>query len=109
MDTSEYPSLPNLNRLHTRLAANCRRVESVIDSQLDGIERLFSATVAEDWSAVAEASRLLSEQKPEFVGLDVIREARHVFDELRHESSGAKQPKHLASLLDACRAVREKP
>ncbi len=107
MDTSEYPSLPNLNQLHARLAANSRHVEAVIDSQLDGIERLFSATTAEDWAAVAEASRLLSEQVPDRVGPDVIREARYVFDELSHAPDGAKRPKHLASLLAACRLARQ--
>ena len=112
MDTSDFPSLPNLNQLHARLAANSRHVEAVIDSQLDGIERLFSATTAEDWSAVAEASRYLAELNPDRVGPDVIREARHVVDELSreelgHTSEGAKQPKHLASLLAACRLARK--
>ncbi len=107
MDTSEYPSLPNLNQLHARLAANSRHVGAVIDSQLDGIERLFSATTAEDWAAVTEASRFLAELKPGRVGLDVIREARYVYDELSHASDGTKQPKHLASLLAACRLARK--
>ncbi len=106
MDTSEYPSLPNLSQLHARLAANSRHIEAVIDSQFDGIERLFSATTAEDWQAVAEASRFLAELKPDRVGPDVIREARYVFDELSHATEGAKQPKHLASLLAACRVAR---
>ncbi|NOZ40563.1 MAG: hypothetical protein GXP24_10095 [Planctomycetes bacterium] len=108
MDTSDYPSLPKLNQLHARLAANSRHVGAVIDSQLDGIERLFSATTAEDWAAVAEASRYLAELKPDRVGPDVIREARYVFDELSHNSAGSKQPKHLASLLSACRLARKK-
>ncbi len=117
MDTSDLnsttkPSLPNLNQLHARLAANSRHVEAVIDSQLDGIERLFSATTAEDWSAVAEASRYLAGLKPERVGPDVIREARYVLDELSreehsHVAAGTKQPKHLASLLAACRLARK--
>lgn len=122
MDTSDLnsttkPSLPNLNQLHARLAANSRHVEAVIDSQLDGIERLFSATTAEDWSAVAEASRYLAGLKPDRVGPDVIREARYVLDELSrdelsrdersHADAGTKQPKHLASLLAACRLARK--
>jgi len=108
MDTSEYPSLPNLSQLHARLAANSRHVEAVVDSQLDGIERLFSATTAEDWSAVAEVSRYLAKQNPDRVGPDVIREARYVFDELSHAADGTKQPKHLSSLLAACREARRK-
>lgn len=107
MDTSDYPSLPNLSQLHARLAANSRHVEAVIDSQFDGIERLFSATTAEDWTAVAEASRFLAGLKPDRVGVDVIREARQVFDELRHQAEEPKQPKHLASLLAACRVARK--
>ncbi|NOZ40910.1 MAG: hypothetical protein GXP24_11890 [Planctomycetes bacterium] len=112
MDTSDYPSLPNLSQLHARLAANSRHVEAVIDSQLDGIERLFSATTAQDWQAVAKASHYLAELQSDQVGPDVVREARHVFEELSHAADGAKQPKHkqpkhLASLLAACRNARK--
>ena len=62
---------------------------------------------------MAEASRYLAEQNPGRIGPDVIREARNVFDELsrdelRHASEGAKQPKHLASLLAACRLARKR-
>ncbi len=106
MDTNEYPSLPNLSQLHARLAANSRHVEALVDSQLDGIERLFSATTAEDWTAVAEASRYLAGLKPDRVGVDVIHKARLVFDELSHAAEVSKQPKHLASLLAACRVAR---
>ena len=107
MDTSAYPSLPNLSLLHARLAANSRHVEAVIDSQLDGIERLFSATTAQDWHAVAEASRYLAELQPDEVGPDVVRKARQVFEELSHAAGDKIQPKHLSSLLVACRAVRK--
>ena len=106
MDTSDYPSLPDLSQIHARLASNSRRVESVIDSQLDGIERLFSASTSEDWAAVANASRQLAEMTLDEMGPDVLREARHVFDELSHAST--KQPKHLVSLLAACRVVRKR-
>lgn len=124
MDTSDYPSVPNLSQLHARLAANSRHVEAVMNSQIDGIEQLFTATTAQDWPAVAEASRYLAGLEPDRVGVDVIREARYVFEELSHgieghdteghgaESHGAeaskKQPKHLASLLIACRDARKK-
>ena len=108
MDTDEYPSLPNLQQMHARLAANSRRVASVISSQLDGIERLFTATTTQDWKTVAEVSRLLAEAPPEVVGQDVVREARQVFEELRHAPDGAKQPKHLSSLLAACREAKRK-
>jgi len=107
MDTSDYPSLSHLSQLHARLAANSRHVEAVIDSQLDGIERLFSATTAEDWQAVAEASRYLAESQPDQFGPDILREARHVYDELSHSADETLKPKHLANLLAACRAVRK--
>ena len=107
MDTSDYPSLPKLNQLHASLAANSRRVEAVVDSQLDLIERLFTALIAEDWPKVAETSRMLAQSKPEQVGIDVIREARHVYHELSHAADGTQQPKHLASLVAACRARRK--
>jgi len=108
MDTSDYPSLPNLSQLHARLAANSRRVEAVVDSQLDGIERLFSASTAGDWPAVAKASRFLADSPPERVGTDVIRAAQYVIEELSHASGTLNPPKHLATLLAACRCVRKK-
>jgi len=107
MDTSEYPSLPDLSQIHARLAANSRRVESVVDSQLDGIERLFSATTAEDWAAVADASRVLADMTLDQVSSEVICEAQQVFEELCHSPTPTRQPKHLASLLNACRAIRK--
>ena len=108
MDKSEYPSLPKLAQLHTRLASNSRRVEDVVDAQLDGIERLFSATTAEDWPAVVEATRYLASLQPDQICDDVIRTARQLCKELGHSSSSMKQPKHLASLLEVCRAARQR-
>ena len=107
MDTSEYPSLPNLAQVHARLAANSRRVEAVVDAQLDGIERLFTATTAGDWEAIAQASRYLAKQDPAHLDGEVIRQARQVCDELAQARSRTRQPKHLATLLAACRAVRQ--
>ena len=108
MDTSDYPSLPNLSQLHARLAANSRHVEAVIDSQFDGIERLFSAATAQDWNAVAEASRYLAKLQPDHLGREIVHEARQVFEELSHASDQTPHPKHLDSLLAACRAVRKR-
>ncbi len=107
MDTSEYPSLPNLAQVHARLAANSRRVEAVVDAQLDGIERLFMATTAGDWEAIAQASRYLAKQDPGHLDGEVIRQARQVCDELAQARSRTRPPKHLATLLAACRAVRQ--
>ena len=107
MDTSDYPSLPNLAQVHARLAANSRRVEAVVDDQLDGIERLFTATTAGDWEAIAQASRYLAKQDPGHLDGEVIRQARQVCEELAQARSRTRPPKHLASLLAACRSVRQ--
>ena len=109
MDTTNYPSLPNLARIHARLAADARRVEQIVDRQLDVIERLFHATIAEDWIGVASATRVLADLSPEEVGPEVVDEARKVYEELVHDATGLKHPKHLSGLLEACRAVRSRP
>jgi len=106
MDTNEYPSLPNLSQIHSRLASQSRRVEAVVNSQLDGIERLFSASMAEDWEGVAEASKYLANLEPDQIDSNVIRTARQLSQEIG-SASNIKKPKHLASLLEACRAVRK--
>jgi hypothetical protein len=109
MDTSDYPSLPNLAQMHARLAVDNGRVESMIDAQLDGIERLFVATTAEDWGAVAEVTRQLAEMKPEEISAEVIQNARQLCQELgKMKKKPLKAPKHLANLLAACRAVRQR-
>lgn len=106
MDTSDYPSLPNLAQVHARLAANSRRVEAIVDAQLNGIERLFAATTAGDWEAIAQASRYLAKQDPAHLDEEVIRQARQVCDELAQARLRTRPPKHLATLLEACRSVR---
>lgn len=106
MDTHEYPSLPHLAQAHARLAAQSRRVEQIVDAHLDGIERLFHATTSGDWEAIALASRFLAKQDPAHLGEEVIRQARQVCDELAHARSRTRPPKHLASLLAACRSAR---
>ncbi len=107
MDTSDYPSLPKLAKMHARLAVDSRRVESLIDAQLDGIGRLLSASEAEDWQAVAHISEYLSKLTPDQENAKVVRTARQLCDELsRTEKAQQTAPKHLGSLLAACRAVR---
>lgn len=108
MDDNAYPSLPSLAKTHARLSADSRRVEQIVDSQLDGIERLFSAATTGDWEAIAQASRYLAKQDPAHLGEEVIRHARQLCDELAHARSRQSQPKHLASLIDACRSSRER-
>ncbi len=107
MDTSDYPSLPKLNQLHAQLAANNRRVEEVIDSQLDSIEQLFAAVVAEDWSGVEKVTRQLATLEPDVLGHDVVREAQKVLDELTRAAAGETQSLHLHDLIAACRSVRK--
>jgi len=107
MDTNEYPSLPNLSQMHSRLASNSRRVEAVVDSQFDVIERLFSATMSEDWVAVAKATKYLADLEPDQIDSSVIQSARQLSQEIG-SAANIKRPKHLASLLEACRAARKK-
>lgn len=107
MDTSDYPALPKLNQVHARLASNSRRVEAVVDSQQNSIERLFTAATEEDWSTVAEISQYLLNLRPEQVGFEVLRQAHHVVNELEH-SGNQYQPSHLSKLLAACRQVRHR-
>ena len=52
MDTSDYPSMPNMAQLFARLAANNRHVLGVVDDQLNSTQRLFDATIARDWQIV---------------------------------------------------------
>lgn len=108
MDTSKYPSLPKLAKMHARLAVDSRRVENVMDDHLDGIDRLLSACEAEDWPAVAHISEYLSNLTPDQENTKVVHTARQLCDELsRREGAGQTAPKHLDKLLDACRAVRK--
>lgn len=108
METDDYPSLPQLAHLHARLAVNSRRVEAVVNAQLDAVERFLSATTAEDWEAVAQATRYLANLTPDQIHIDVIHEARRLCEELSRTSSGIKRPKHLARLLAACRAAKQR-
>jgi hypothetical protein len=106
MDTSEYPSLPKLAQAHARLAAQSRRVEQVVDTHLDGIELLFHAATSGDWEAIALAARRLARQDPARLGEEVPRQARLVCEELAQTRARNRPPKHLASLLAACRLAR---
>lgn len=112
MDTTDYPLLPNLARIHVQLAADSRRVEQIVagqlesSGQLDVIEQLFHATTTEDWAGVTNATRILANLNPEDVSEEIVNEARQLYDELTHAKAGLKQPKHLANLLAACRAIR---
>ena len=95
--------------MHSRLALDSRRVELVVDAQLDVIERLFCATTAEDWPGVAQASKMLSELALlDKVGPEVVREAKLVYEEMTYPATEMRQPKHLAQLLAACRAVQSR-
>jgi len=107
MDTSDYPSLPNLSRLHSRLARDGRRVEQIVDGHLDNVERLFRASTIGDWDAVAKVSGQLAALKPHQASNDVVHKAKLVSDELQGLPSGTRKPKHLADLLAACRELRK--
>ena len=108
MDKHSYPSLQSLTQAHARLASNSRRVEQIVDSQLDGIERLFSAATSGDWEAIAQASRYLAKQDPAHLDVAVIRQARKLCDELASTRKRKSGPNHLAGLIEACRDSRKK-
>jgi hypothetical protein len=105
MDTSNYPSLPNISQLFARLAINNRRVLDVVDGQLNNIERLFDATIAQDWILVEKVSRYLVEHTND-QGLK--RTARKVCNEFNHGPPGPNGPQHLAQLLAECRTLQQR-
>lgn len=108
MDTDELPSLPNLAKMHAQLAVNSRRVEAVVDARLDGIERLFSATTSEDWDAVVKATRFLANLDPSEIDANVLHTAQQLCKEIGRGKEKMKRPKHLSTLLEACRAVKKR-
>ncbi len=100
MDTSDYPSLPNISQLLARLAVNNLRVLDVVDGQINSAQRLLEATIAQDWQQVKEVSRFLADHASD---QGLARTARLVCDELSQGLSGPRGPRHLAQLLAACR------
>ena len=81
-------------------------VDAQLDAQLDGIERLLSASVAEDWPTVKHISKYLAMLTPDEQNEHVVDAARHVCDELdKHQVAPQTTPKQLGKLLAACRAV----
>ena len=108
MDTSDYPSVPDLSQLHARLASNSRRVQEVVDGQLCSIERLFDATTNENWPMVAEVSRYLAGLASEGDDGELVHIARKVCDELHQGPPGPHGPVHLAKLLAECRAAQRR-
>lgn len=106
MDTNEYPSLPNLARMHARLAADCLRVMRIVDFHTDVVERLFRASTAENWLEVARTAQILSQLPPQKVSAQIVAEAKAVYGELASFSGGFKKPTHLSKLMAACRELR---
>ena len=108
MDTSDYPSLPNLTLMHVRLAANSRRVQEVVDGQLCSLERLLKATANENWPLVEEVSQVLAHLPPKGEDGNLVLTARKVVDELQEGTPGPHGPAHLAKLLAECRAAQRR-
>ncbi|MEM9353337.1 MAG: hypothetical protein AAGA92_10015 [Planctomycetota bacterium] len=110
MDTTDYPSMARLSQMHALLSVQARRAESVVDSMLDGIERLIAASAMRDWSGIAEATAELADLQPDHGNAEIVRHARHVVEELQSPHRAySGQPRHLPQLLAACRAVRTRP
>lgn len=107
MDPNSYPSLQSLAKSHAQLAANSRRVEKIVEAQLDGIERLFQAATTGNWESIAQASRYLAKQDPAHLDEEVIRHARKLCDELARARARPTEPKSLAKLIVACRSSRQ--
>jgi len=105
MDTSEYPSMPNISQLFARLAANNRRVLDVVDDQLISTQKLFDATIARDWQLVEKVSRYLADHAND---QSLERSARKVVDELKQGPPGIHGPQHLAQLLAECRMLQQR-
>lgn len=108
MDTSDYPSLPNLTQIHARLAGNSRRVQEVVDGQLCSLERLLQATANENWLLVEEVSQFLADLPPKGEDGALARTARKVYDELQEGPPGPHGPIHLAKLLAECREAHRR-
>jgi hypothetical protein len=108
MDTSDYPALSNLRRIHDELATDTRRVEAAVNSQLDAVEQLFFASTAEDWVGVAKATRQLAGLRMEPGNNEVVLRARQVCEELQNATGRPQPPQHLAKLLAACRDMRNR-
>ena len=106
MDATEYPSLGRLALFNAQLAVHNRQVESVVDAQLDEVERLFRAAAERDWDAVLRLSEQLAGQPLPKDRADkaVVRSARKVYAALQRDPSGAKATLKLGELLNACRA-----
>jgi hypothetical protein len=105
MDLTEYPSLGRLARINAQLLADNQAVATVVDGQLDDIERLLRAATDRNWEAVLRLSEELADQPRK--GADkVARFARKVRDTLHRDPSGRKTSKPLGDLLAACREAR---
>jgi hypothetical protein len=106
LDSTDYPSLGRLARLNAQLAVQAARVDAVVASQLDSVERLFRAATNRDWEAVGRASRELAGQPADRANATLVQSASKVCEALRRDPTGAKALRPLAKLLDDCRAAK---
>ncbi len=106
MDASDYPSLGRLARLNAQLAVQASRVEAVVATQLDGVERLFRAATNRDWDAVSRVSREIASQPISAETTAIVESAGKLCEALRRDPSGSKAARPLAKLLGACRAAK---
>lgn len=106
MESTDYPSLGNLARMSAQLAVHGRRVEALVDEQLDEVERLFRAAASQDWDAIARASADIAGRKVDPVNKALVQTARKVRDALRRDPSGARASTRLAELLSVCRSAK---
>jgi hypothetical protein len=105
---TDYPSLGRLARMNAQLAAQTARVEAIVGSQLDDVERLFRAATSHDWAAVARASQELANKPACRDNSALIRSAAKLCEALRRDPSGSKAAQPLAKLLNLCRTAKQK-
>ncbi|HEX6963289.1 MAG TPA: hypothetical protein VF175_15585 [Lacipirellula sp.] len=108
MDLSEYPSLGRLARMNAQLLAHNQTVATVVDGQLDDVERLLRAATDGNWDALLRLSEELAEQPHDRADNTVVRSARKVRDALRRDPSGGKASEPLSELLAACRVAKQR-
>jgi hypothetical protein len=108
MDTTDYPSLGRLALFTAQLRTHSEQVATVVDAQLDDIERLFRAASDRDWDAVLRLSEVLVSQCPDPADKAVVRSARKVRDALFRDPSGSRVDGRLRVLLDTCREAKRR-
>jgi hypothetical protein len=106
MDTADLPSLGRLSYLQGQLACYNGRVDSVVSSRLDSVERLMRAATDGDWQDVLRLCQEVAAEADERHDKRLFRSARRLCDAMHRDPSGKKSSRQLAALLVECRAAK---